>query len=94
MTTREYFLVSQMAKISMEMLKTTDSANYQLIKLPQIPGTKDKESIMFESMSVDEILHIFEKLERHVKAMQELEDLHKQLKDDITYFDNRLASGE
>ena len=83
-----------MAKIPVEMLKTTDSANYQLIKLPQIPGTEDKESIMFESMSVDEILHIFEKLERHVKAMQELEDLHKQLKDDITYFDNRLASGE
>ena len=86
-----------MAKIPVEMLKTTDSANYQLIKLTQIPGTEDKDSIMFnvlETMSVGEIIHIFEKLERHVKAVQELADLHKQLKDDITYFDNRLASGE
>ena len=73
------------------------NAKDQLIKLPQIPGTEDKDSIMFdvlETMSVDEIIHIFEKLERHVKAMQELEDLHKQLEEDITYFDNRLASGE
>ena len=86
-----------MAKIQVEMLKTTDSANCQLIKLPQIPGTEDEDSIMFnvlETMSVNEIIQIFEKLERHVKAMQELGDLHKQLEDDITYFDNRLASGE
>ena len=79
------------------MLKTPNSANYQLIKLPQIPGTEDKDSIMFdvlETMSVDEIIHIFEKLERHVKAMQELEDLHKQLEEDIGFCDNRLASGE
>ena len=43
---------------------------------------------------VKEILSILNKLERHNKALYELEDLNKQLQDDIIYFNNLLVSKE
>ena len=56
---------------------------------------KEKLSSVIKSeVSVQELLDILHKLDKHNEALQELEDLNKKLKDDIFYFDTKLAVNE